>query len=197
MYAFHLEDGWRLVAGSRILRCTAYLLASAYQLPTGVSPQGHCNLQNRIFEYSHSEHDSPLFGSQTGLQTRPPTWWWGRTASEVPSAKISLVTKRSTGPNMRRYTRSTIVSIAVHSDFSQHVPNLPNTGICAERGVLDIPLPRHLIENPSMVFSMGPTGVFGYTGLTQADQNKLLYWSVYETALPDRDAKLDRNRIRD
>ncbi|KAI1253439.1 hypothetical protein MGN70_005647 [Eutypa lata] len=67
----------------------------------------------------------------------------------------------------------------------------------SERGVLDIPLPRHLIENPSMVFSMGPTGVFGYTGLTQADQNKLLYWSVYETALPDRDAKLDRNRIRD
>lgn len=98
---------------------------------------------------------------------------------------------------MRRYTRPTTVSIAVHSDFSQHIPNLPNSGIYAERGVLDIPLPRYLIENPSMVFSMGPTGVFGYTGLTQADQNKLLYWSIYETALPDRDARLDRNRIRD
>ncbi|KAI1390352.1 uncharacterized protein F4822DRAFT_233677 [Hypoxylon trugodes] len=66
-------------------------------------------------------------------------------------------------------------------------------GICAVGGVLDVPLPKHLLDNPTMVFYMGSTGVFGYTGLTQADKNKLLYWSVYETDLPGRGLKLDHD----
>ncbi|KAI1374158.1 hypothetical protein F4677DRAFT_447803 [Hypoxylon crocopeplum] len=50
-------------------------------------------------------------------------------------------------------------------------------GICAGGGVLDVPLPKHLVDNPTMLFFMESTGVFGYTGLTQSDKNKLLYCS--------------------
>lgn len=60
-------------------------------------------------------------------------------------------------------------------------------------GVLDQPLPQHLIDDPSMVFFMGQTGVFGYSGLTQKDAGKLLYWSIFETELPQRGQKLDHN----
>ncbi|KAI1400462.1 hypothetical protein F4819DRAFT_366183 [Hypoxylon fuscum] len=67
------------------------------------------------------------------------------------------------------------------------------SGICAVGGVLDVALPQHLLDNPSMVFYVGSTGVFGYTGLTQSDKNKLLYWSVYETDLPGRGLKLDQD----
>lgn len=42
-----------------------------------------------------------------------------------------------------------------------------------------------------MVFFMGSTGVFGYTGLTQSDKNKLLYWSIWHTDLPERGQKPD------
>ena len=42
-----------------------------------------------------------------------------------------------------------------------------------------------------MIFFMGATGVFGYTGLTQQDHHKLLFWSVYQTDLPPRDLKHD------
>ena len=48
----------------------------------------------------------------------------------------------------------------------------------------DQPLPQSLLEDPTMNFFVGPTGVFGYTGLSQGDGHKLLYWSVYETAAP-------------
>ncbi|KAL7628536.1 hypothetical protein AAE478_000051 [Parahypoxylon ruwenzoriense] len=69
------------------------------------------------------------------------------------------------------------------------------TGLCAVGGVLDIPLPAHLLRNPGMIFLIGSTGVFGYTGLTQANPNKLLYWSVYETELPGRGPKLEHSKI--
>lgn len=42
---------------------------------------------------------------------------------------------------------------------------------------------------------MGQTGVFGYSGLTQKDRNKLLYWSIYETDLPERGQRFDRNLL--
>lgn len=46
-----------------------------------------------------------------------------------------------------------------------------------------------------MLFFMGSTGSFGYTGLTQADKNKLLYWSIYETDLPERGKKFDHDLL--
>jgi 2-polyprenyl-6-methoxyphenol hydroxylase-like FAD-dependent oxidoreductase len=64
-------------------------------------------------------------------------------------------------------------------------------GLCAVGGILDIALPKHIIDEPSMVFFMGATGVFGYSGLTQTDHRKLLFWSVYQTELPRRDLRLD------
>ncbi|OTA55464.1 hypothetical protein K449DRAFT_388136 [Hypoxylon sp. EC38] len=42
---------------------------------------------------------------------------------------------------------------------------------------------------------MGATGVFGYSGLTQSDKSKLLYWSVYETDLPHRGLKLNHDKM--
>lgn len=65
------------------------------------------------------------------------------------------------------------------------------SGICGVGGVLDLPLPQHLFDDPSMFFFIGSTGSFGYSGLTQADQNKLLYWSIYDTPLPERGTKFD------
>lgn len=62
-------------------------------------------------------------------------------------------------------------------------------------GVLDVALPQHLINEPSMTFFIGPTGVFGYTGLTQSNKNRLLYWSIYETSLPERGKKLDHDLL--
>jgi 2-polyprenyl-6-methoxyphenol hydroxylase-like FAD-dependent oxidoreductase len=53
-------------------------------------------------------------------------------------------------------------------------------------------LPQHLVDDPCMIFFTGATGVFGYSGLTKQDHNKLLFWSVYQTELPHRDAKHDR-----
>lgn len=38
---------------------------------------------------------------------------------------------------------------------------------------------------------MGSTGVFGYTGLSQSDTSKILYFSIYETDLPDRGREPD------
>jgi 2-polyprenyl-6-methoxyphenol hydroxylase-like FAD-dependent oxidoreductase len=52
-------------------------------------------------------------------------------------------------------------------------------------------VPQHLLDDPAMVFFMGATGTFGYSGLTQEDHNKLLFWSVYQTDLPPREAKHD------
>jgi len=46
-----------------------------------------------------------------------------------------------------------------------------------------------------MVFFTGSTGTFGYSGLTQADKNKLLYWSVFTTDLPARGIKLDHDLL--
>lgn len=65
------------------------------------------------------------------------------------------------------------------------------SGICGVGGILDIPLPKHLIDDPCMIFFMGSTGVFGYTGLTQSDKNKLLYWSIWHTDLPEHGKKPD------
>jgi 2-polyprenyl-6-methoxyphenol hydroxylase-like FAD-dependent oxidoreductase len=59
-------------------------------------------------------------------------------------------------------------------------------------GVLDIQLPQHLIDDPAMIFFTGASGVFGYSGLTQHDHHKLLFWSVFQTNLPPRDLKHDK-----
>jgi len=65
-------------------------------------------------------------------------------------------------------------------------------GISAVGGVLNMQLPEHLVNDPAMIFFMGATGVFGYSGLTQEDHKRLLFWSVYQTDLPPRDLKHDR-----
>lgn len=46
-----------------------------------------------------------------------------------------------------------------------------------------------------MMFFMGSTGVFGYTGLTQSNKSQLLYWSIWDTALPERGQKPDLERL--
>lgn len=68
-------------------------------------------------------------------------------------------------------------------------------GICGVGGVLDLPLPQHLLDDPSMVFFLGSTGSFGYSALTQSDTNKLLYWSIYDTPLPDRGTQFDHDTL--
>jgi hypothetical protein len=46
-----------------------------------------------------------------------------------------------------------------------------------------------------MTFCLGATSVFGYTGLQSSDPNKLLFWSVYSTPLPDRMLRLDHDLL--
>lgn len=70
-----------------------------------------------------------------------------------------------------------------------------NSGICGVGGILNIPLPQHILDDPCMVFFMGSTGVFGYTGLTQSNKSQLLYWSIWDTDLPERDRKPDIERL--
>lgn len=82
-------------------------------------------------------------------------------------------------------------------EYSYYLPTLrceltdTISGLCGVGGVLDIALPQHLINDPCMMFFMGSTGHFGYTGLTQSDKNKLLYWSIWDTKLPERGQKPD------
>lgn len=42
---------------------------------------------------------------------------------------------------------------------------------------------------------MGSEGVVGYTGLTQADKNKLLFWSIYQTELPEKGQTFDHELL--
>ncbi|KAK5088916.1 hypothetical protein LTR05_003139 [Lithohypha guttulata] len=60
------------------------------------------------------------------------------------------------------------------------------SGMSAVGGVLNLAIPQHLIDDPSMIFVMGSGGNFGYTGLTQSDKNKLLFWSIFKTPLLKR-----------
>lgn len=56
-------------------------------------------------------------------------------------------------------------------------------------------MPGHVVDYPTMTFIMGDTGSFGYTRLTQSDKNKLLYWSIYQTELPQRGRPLDHKLL--
>ncbi|KAI1101475.1 hypothetical protein F4804DRAFT_315853 [Jackrogersella minutella] len=103
------------------------------------------------------------------------------------SAARSVMTYLEKMKNTELNTRESQRVLTWNSSLTAH------SGICAVRGVLDVPFPKHFLDNPSMLFFMGATGVFGYTDLTQADQNKLLYWSIYETVLPARGPKLERD----
>jgi 2-polyprenyl-6-methoxyphenol hydroxylase-like FAD-dependent oxidoreductase len=69
-------------------------------------------------------------------------------------------------------------------------------GVCAVGGVLEIPLAKEYIDDPSIVFAVGSTGVFGYCGLSRSNTDKLLYFSFYDSEhLPERGSKLDRKLI--
>lgn len=65
------------------------------------------------------------------------------------------------------------------------------SGLCAVGGILDIAVPQHLIDDPCMMFFMGSTGHFGYTCLSQLEKNKLMYWSIWDTKLPEYGSKPD------
>lgn len=68
-------------------------------------------------------------------------------------------------------------------------------GISVMGGVLEMPIPKHLEKDPAMIFIMGNTGNCGYTGLTQQDKNKVLFWSVFRTELPPKTKDLDLEKV--
>lgn len=45
------------------------------------------------------------------------------------------------------------------------------------------------------MFFMGARGHFGYTGLSQSDKNKVLYWSIWHTDLPEHGKKPDIDKL--
>jgi 2-polyprenyl-6-methoxyphenol hydroxylase-like FAD-dependent oxidoreductase len=60
-------------------------------------------------------------------------------------------------------------------------------GVCAVGGVLDMPLPKDYLNNSSIVFALGASGVFGYCGLSKQETGKLLYFSFYDKEeIPER-----------
>ncbi|KAF2151045.1 FAD/NAD(P)-binding domain-containing protein [Myriangium duriaei CBS 260.36] len=65
------------------------------------------------------------------------------------------------------------------------------TGQCAVGGIYKMPVPKELLDDPVITFAMGATGSMGYCGLSQADTEKMLWWSVYATDLPARGKDLD------
>lgn len=62
---------------------------------------------------------------------------------------------------------------------------------------LDTPLPKRYLENPSIVFIQSAVGVFGYTGLSQADTKSLLYFSFYDSGLPERGHRPDPRQVKE
>lgn len=51
------------------------------------------------------------------------------------------------------------------------------------------------LSDPRVIFIHGPTGTFGYCGLSQASANKVLYFSFFDTDLPPRGQSLDYQRL--
>ncbi|KAM0717143.1 hypothetical protein Q7P37_006995 [Cladosporium fusiforme] len=71
-------------------------------------------------------------------------------------------------------------------------------GHCVVGGVLELqqnPFPQSYLDDPRVVFAHGPTGTFGYCGLSQAEPNKVLYFSFFDSDLPPRGQKLDFQRL--
>lgn len=67
-------------------------------------------------------------------------------------------------------------------------------GRCAVGGILsDESLPQDLIDDKCIKFFLGSTGAFGYTRLSQSDCKTLMYFSIYETELPDRGQQIDKS----
>lgn len=68
-----------------------------------------------------------------------------------------------------------------------------HSGNCAVGGVLDLdePLPQAYLDEPRVVFIHGSAGTFGYGGLSQSSPKKLIYFSFYDTNLPERGQKPD------
>ena len=58
-------------------------------------------------------------------------------------------------------------------------------------GFIEAALPQHLIDDPTITFILGGTGTFVYMGVSQADKNKLLYASFWDTDLPPRGQQID------
>lgn len=84
------------------------------------------------------------------------------------------------------------------SDARDHRARLTcGSGNSAVGGVLEIPLPKHLQDDPAMIFVLGSQGNCGYTGLTKSDKNKLLFWSIWKTALPPRDQITDFEDVKE
>ena len=72
------------------------------------------------------------------------------------------------------------------------------SGHCAVGGILELEqsLSESYLSDPSIVFIQGAVGIFGYCGLSQADQNKILYFSFYDSDLPTRGEKPDPSEIK-
>lgn len=69
-------------------------------------------------------------------------------------------------------------------------------GHCAVGGILsDEPLPQDILDGGCIKFFLGSTGAFGYTGLSQTNHNTLLYFSIYDTNLPERDHKIENDLL--
>ena len=58
-----------------------------------------------------------------------------------------------------------------------------------------MPLPKTYIKSPSIKFIVGPTGVFGYCGLSQAEPDKVLYFSFYDCDLPQRGLEMNQKAM--
>ena len=73
------------------------------------------------------------------------------------------------------------------------------SGNCAVGGILDLPkstpLPETYFADPRITFIHGPTGTFGYGGLSQTSPNKIIFFSFYDSDLPARGSKPDPQQV--
>jgi 2-polyprenyl-6-methoxyphenol hydroxylase-like FAD-dependent oxidoreductase len=71
-------------------------------------------------------------------------------------------------------------------------------GHCAVGGILELEesLSQSYLRDPSIVFIQGAAGVFGYCGLSQTVDQKILYFSFYDSDLPKRGEKPDPSEIK-
>jgi len=66
-----------------------------------------------------------------------------------------------------------------------------NSGESAIGGVLEHKLPQSYFDSPTISFNLGPTGFFGYCALSQAQPDRVLYFSFWDSDEPPNRRTVD------
>ncbi|PNS20155.1 Ubiquinone biosynthesis monooxygenase COQ6, mitochondrial [Sphaceloma murrayae] len=175
-----VEHGGFACRGFRFLTAGQWLLGSIAQ-PTTMISRGilikalRDALPSNLVHQRHVEQITVLSGQSPSLLLK---------GEEVPHRVDLLIG----ADGIRSPTRHAIFGDdpSYHTEYS---------GSCAVGGFHSMPVPTDLINQHSATFVYGSTGFFGYSALSAYTRDRLMYWSVYQSPLPERDERLDLNQV--